>query len=73
MKPLATSAFAVFALLLMANPAAAAKIRPDLGINVNVSAGRSVVRLGAIQARPEARIAAADPPPSTAGKAEQIQ
>ncbi len=45
--------------------AAAVKISPDLGVSVKVSVGRSVVRLGAIQARPEPRIAATELPPAT--------
>ena len=40
--------------------ATAVKIRSDLGLRVHVTAERSVVRVGSIQARAEPRIAAAD-------------
>jgi hypothetical protein len=49
-----------YTLRVSASSAAAAKIASDLGIRIEVSAKRPVVRLGSIQARPQPRIASAD-------------
>ena len=57
--------YGIYSIRVSASAAAAVRIRPDLGVSVKVSAGRSIVRLGAIQARPEPRIAATELPPAT--------
>ena len=56
-------AYGNYTLRISAPSAAAAKIRPDLGIKVSVSGDRPIVRLGSIQARPETHLAAAEMPP----------
>jgi hypothetical protein len=55
-------AYGSYTIRVDASSATAAKIRTELGISVRVSAERSIVRLGAIQARPEPHIAAAELP-----------
>jgi hypothetical protein len=59
-------AYGKYRLRVSAESASAAKISVDLGVIVEVSADRSVIRVGNIQPRPQAHIAAADgKPPAT--------
>jgi SdrD B-like protein len=53
-------AYGDYSVRVGAASAAAAKISSDLGIKLEVTAERSVVRLGMIQPRPAQRIAAAE-------------
>lgn len=55
-------AYGSYTLRISASSAAAAKIASDLGIKVEVTGRRPVVRLGSIQARPQPRIASAGAP-----------
>jgi hypothetical protein len=52
-------AYGSYTVRVAANSAAAAKIAPDLGLNVTVTPQRSVVRIGSVQPRAAAHIAAA--------------
>ncbi|MFL6721426.1 MAG: collagen binding domain-containing protein [Sphingomonas sp.] len=58
-------AYGSYSLRVSAASSAAAKIAPDLGVTVNLTTERSVLRLGSIQPRPQERIAAAALAPAT--------
>ena len=55
-----------YALRVSPASAAAAKIAPDLGLTVNVTPERSIVRLGSVQPRPASHIAASAVGPDAA-------
>lgn len=58
-------AYGKYSIRISAASAAAAKLAPDLGLTVEITPDRSVVRLGSIQAKPVQRIAAASFTPAS--------
>ena len=58
-------AYGRYTLRVSADSAAAAKIGPDLGLSIEVSADHPVARLGSIQPRSQPRIAATEAAPAT--------